>query len=84
MVRCAVIFLVVGLVAAITCIVALSRGYDRATSRWFADPDRKDTHEPEQGKLTRAEFYWILFSGGVSTMGFLEGFICVALIAFVV
>jgi hypothetical protein len=83
-VRCAVIFLVIGLVAAIICIVALSRGYDRATSRWFTDPNRQGAHEPEQGKLTRAEFHWILFSGGASTLGFLEGFICVALIAFVI
>jgi hypothetical protein len=83
-VRCAVVLLVVGLVAAIVCIVALTRAYDRATSRWLADPNRKGTHEPEQGKLTHAEFYWILFSGGLSTFGFLEGFICVALIAFVI
>jgi hypothetical protein len=82
-VRCAVVSLVIGLVASMITIFALSRSYDRAVSRWYEDPARKGS-TTEQGKLSRAELLWVLIPAWLGIVGFLEGFIFVVRIAFVI
>ena len=83
-VRYAVVLLIVGLIASIMTVFALSRSYDRAVSRWLEDPARKPENAKDQGRLTSAELVWILIPAGIGMIAFLEGFIFVARIAFVI
>jgi hypothetical protein len=83
-VRYAVVLLIVGLIASIVTVVSLSRSYDRAMSRWLKDPARKPEDATDEGRLTAAELWWIVIPAAIGMIAFLEGFIFVARIAFVI
>jgi hypothetical protein len=83
-VKYAVVSLIIGLVASIATIFLISRGYDCAVSRWLENPASKAVAEKEQGQLSGAELGFILFFAVIGMIGFLEGFLFVARIAFVI
>ena len=83
-VKWAVVFLITGLVFSTVTIFAISRSYDRAVSRWVADPARKPGDPMEQGRLSPTELRLILVTAVIGMIGFLEGFLFVARITFVI
>lgn len=80
-VKFAVVALILSVVASIFTILALSRGYERARSRFVSNPRSKDA-DLEQGELTDAELGWILGSAWAGLTGFLLGFLLVGHIVF--
>jgi hypothetical protein len=77
-VKVAVVALILSVVASIFAILALSRGYERARSRFIENPRSKGA-DLDQGELSDAELGWIL---GPAWAGFLLGFLLVGHIVF--
>jgi hypothetical protein len=81
-VRTAVIYLIVSVVASIVTVLGLSRGYDRARSRFQSSKEREQHTDKEQGQLTDGELLWILIPACLGFIGFLVGFLYLGRIAF--
>ena len=80
-IRWSVVCLIGCIIFALIAILALSRGYDRAHSR-FLESDASKGNYPDQGQLNDFELCLILVASFLSLVGFLEGFLFLGRIAF--
>lgn len=81
-VRACVVSLVGCISFALVGILALSRAYDRARSRFLETGLAKTAQTREQGQLNDSELFCILLAGYLCLVGFFVGFLFVARIAF--
>lgn len=82
-VRWSVVCLIGCIIFALIAILALSRGYDRAHSRFLeSDASKGNPYYRDQGQLNDVELRWILVASFLSLVGFLVGFLFLGRIAF--
>lgn len=79
-VRVSVVCLIICIVFSLVTIMGLSRGYDRARSRFLGSAE--GSVYQDQGMLDDAELRLILATGYFSLAGFLTGFVFLARITF--
>ena len=81
-VRCCVVCLLSSVVFAIVTIISLTRGYERARSRFLETPQGKVASFQEQGQLKDVELCLTLSAGYLCLVGFFLGFLFLGRIVF--